>query len=82
MIDIALGNYDNVFKTNSGLYKILNAIDEDDVLGLTEGETWSDIINNSASMNLISHSYACMVDVSNSEYAMEALMEVSGAVEK
>lgn len=82
MIDMALGNYDNVFKTNSGLYKLLNAIDEDDDVGLTEGETRNDIINDSASVNLISHSYAVMVNVSNSEYAMEELMEVSGAVDQ
>lgn len=80
MIDIALGNYDNVFKTNSWLYKILNAIDEEDECWLTEWETRNDIINDSNSMDLISHSYAVMVNVSNSQYAMEELMEVSGAV--
>jgi hypothetical protein len=45
-------------------------MDEEDELGLTAGETWEDIVANSTSMNLISHSFSVMVMLASSEYAL------------
>jgi len=36
MIYAGTGDYDKVFSASTGLYKILNALDELDNLGLTE----------------------------------------------
>ena len=70
LIDARLYAYNRVFSLKSWLYKILNEMDEEDELGLTAGETWEDIVANSTSINLISHSFSVMVMLASSEYAL------------
>lgn len=82
MIYAGTGDYDKVFSATSGLYKILNALDELDNLGLTEWETWGDIVVNQTSMSMISHSYSAMVAVASSEVAMSELLSDELAVKE
>ena len=70
LIDIKLWSYDSVFSLSSWLYKILNDITDEDELGLTWGDTWSDIVSNSTSMSKISHGWTVMWMVANSSVAM------------
>lgn len=79
--DAKLGNFDNVFKL-TWLYKVLNAITEEDELGLTAGDTREDIVASATSMSLISHSYAVMVMIANSSYAMDILLEDNDATKE
>ena len=74
MIYAGVGDYDNVFRATSWLYKILNALDENDNLGLTEWEVWEDIVASQTSMSKISHSYSAMVCIASSKVAMDEIL--------
>lgn len=82
LIDLKLWNYDSLFQMNSWLYKILNSIDEDDELGLESWETRNDIIANASSMSKISHCYAVMCCIVNSEYSMSKILENANATKE
>ena len=70
LIDIKLWSFDWLFQIKTGLYKILNSIDDNDELWLTEWDTWQEIVADAVSMSLISHCYLVMTYVANSPYAM------------
>lgn len=80
MIDVKIRDYDNVFTTTTGLYKILNAMDEEDELWLTEWDTWADIVSDQSSMNLISHSWSVMTMIASSEIAINEILGDSDAL--
>lgn len=63
-------DYDNLFRASSWLYKILNNVTEEDELWLTQWETWSEIVSDQTSMNVISHAWSVMTMVWNSSVAM------------
>ena len=69
-----LWDLDNWFKASSGLYKVLNALDEGDNLWLTGWETRPEIVSNQSSISAISHSYSAMTRIASSEYAMGILL--------
>lgn len=73
LIDAKLGNFDSLFKLNSGLYKVINWLSDEDDVGLTSGENRDQITSDASSMSIISHSYTVMVNVVNSSYAMEVI---------
>ena len=70
LIDIKLWSFDWLFQIKTGLYKILNSIDENDELWLQSWDTWQEIVADAVSMSLISHCYLVMTYVANSPYAM------------
>ena len=72
-------DFDNVFRASSWLYRILNAMDETDNVWLTEWEVWEDIVSNSTSMSIISHSFSVMTSVASSEVAMSELLSNTSA---
>ena len=82
LVDFKLWNFDTLFKLDSGLYKILNWLDEEDNLWLTAWETRDDIVANSTSMSMISHSRAVMNYVVNSPYAIGLVVNNSGAMKE
>ena len=82
LIDAKLGNYNTLFSLNTGLYKILNWLSDEDELGLTEWENRDDITDTNASMSLISHSYTVMVYVANSSDAMDMVCSKDGATKE
>ena len=82
MIYAGTGDYDNMFRAQSGLYKVLNALDEDDNLWLTEWEVWEDIVSNQTSMSMISHSYSAMVCVASSKVAMDEILASNNATKE
>lgn len=75
LIEFWFWRFDNWFKASSGLYKVLNALDDSDNLWLTGWETRPEIVSNQSSMSAISHSYSAMTRVASSEYAMEILLD-------
>ena len=75
-----LGDYNSMFQIQSDLYKVLNALDDEDSLWLSAWAKWTDIVGTQASMNLVSHSYACMVAVASSEYALNKVIANSTAL--
>ena len=82
LVDFKLWNFDTLFKLDSGLYKILNWLDEEDNLWLTAWDTRDDIVANSTSMSMISHSRAVMVYVANSPYAMSKILASNSATKE
>lgn len=82
MIQAWIGDYDNVFRASSWLYRILNALDEKDNLWLTEWEVREDIVSNSTSMSMISHSYSAMVAVASSKVAMDEILSSNSATKE
>ena len=79
MIFAGVGDYDNVFRASSGLYRILNALDDHDNLGLEKGEVWEDIVSDTTDFSATTHSYSVMVAVASSSVAMEEILSSSTA---
>lgn len=75
-------DFDNVFRASSWLYRILNAMDENDNLWLTEWEVWEDLVSSSTSMSMISHSFSVMTAIASSEIAMTELLSNNNAVKE
>ena len=82
LIDAKLGNYNTLFNLQTGLYKILNWLSDEDELGLTAWENRDDITDTNASMSLISNSYTVMVYVANSSDAMAMVCSKDGATKE
>lgn len=82
IIDLRVWDNDRMFREKEWLYKILNAIDDSDEVWLTSWDSWEEIINNSTSMNKISHSYAVMCAIVNSEEAMNKVVLDSVAIKE
>ena len=82
MIFAGVGDYDNVFRASSGLYRILNALDDHDNLGLEKGEVWEDIVSDTTDMSAITHSYSVMVAVGSSKVAMDEVLSSSTATKE
>lgn len=82
MIFAGVGDYDNVFRASSGLYRILNALDDHDNLGLEKGEVWEDIVSDTTDMSAITHSYSVMVAVASSKVAMDEVLSSSTATKE
>ena len=82
LIDAKLGSFDSLFKLESWLYQVLNDLTDEDELGLTAGETWQDIVETTASISLVTHSYTVFSMVANSDYALEVLMDDSDAIDE
>lgn len=82
MIFAGVGDYDNVFRASSGLYRILNALDDHDNLGLEKGEVWEDIVSDTTDFSAITHSYSVMVAVASSEVAMEEVLKSANATKE
>jgi len=82
MIFAWVKDFDNVFRASSWLYRILNAMDENDNLWLTEWEVWEDLVSSSTSMSMISHSFSVMTAIASSEIAMTELLSNNNAVKE
>ena len=82
LIDAKLGNYNTLFNLQTGLYKILNWLSDEDELGLTAWDDRDTITSTNASMSLISHSYTVMVYVANSSDAMAMVCSKDGATKE
>lgn len=82
MIFAWVKDFDNVFRASSWLYRILNAMDENDNLWLTEWEVWEDLMSSSSSMSMISHSFSVMTAIASSKVAMDELLSNNNAVKE
>ena len=82
MIFAGVGDYDNVFRASSGLYRILNALDDHDNLGLEKGEVWEDIVSDTTDFSSVTHSYSVMVAVASSKVAMQEVLSSNTATKE
>ena len=80
LIDTKLGNYDSLFMSSPGLYKLLNDVTDEDELGLTGGDNWSEIVASQDSMNKISHGWTIMAMLSCSNYALSTAIASNTAL--
>lgn len=73
-------DYDNMFNVKSSLYKVLNSVTEEDELWLTQWDTWSEIVADQTSMNVISHAWSVLTMIWNSTVAMNWILSSNTAL--
>jgi len=82
LIDVKLWEFDSLFKLTTGLYQILNDYTDEDELGLTDGDTRQDIVEDATNFSLLTHSYTVFNMVANSNYALSVVMADGDAVDE